>query len=228
MFWEPTYNVYFLLQFNKIANTLKESMFMKLTSLAEKQSQIFICKQLPLGVTITIAKLCLPFLSCGCNLPKMKGKVGKGLISFKGLLFLSNSGRHCSGTKTNMSVLWVGCSPVVRRDSINCLVCLIEKTVSHGHSSSPRSAPSLKGSDQHVLFRPSEFFFQKFNQDFLQHVFKSLTCFLQFMSTKSVSYVISQYIVSAQKIPSAICFLHIKSLPLLLHEENVINKYAKA
>lgn len=39
-----------------------------------------------------------------------------------------------------------------------------------------------------------------------------------------LSYVISQYIVSAQKFPSAVCFLHIKLLPLSLHEGNVINK----
>lgn len=52
----------------------------------------------------------------------------------------------------------VGYSPVVRSDSINCLVCLIDKTVLRGYSSSLRSVPFLREGDQYVLFCPSYFY----------------------------------------------------------------------
>lgn len=61
-FLELTCNVFiFYYSLTKFVCIPKESIFLKLTSLAEKRSQIFICKQLPLGVSITIAKLCLQF-----------------------------------------------------------------------------------------------------------------------------------------------------------------------
>ena len=157
IFLELTHNQY-LLQFHKIANILlKESILIKLTSLAEKRCQSFTCKQLPLGVTITIAKLCQQLGCPDGNLPQMRGRMGEGLISFQQLLFLSISERHCSDTKINTCVLWVGYSPVVRRDSINCLVCFIDKTVLHGYSISEVCAIPQRESDQYAFFCPSYF-----------------------------------------------------------------------